>query len=107
MNNFVILLLLLSVFVLTIAKTFDGKLGTKLLAVTGSVNSVDYPKSDVIDLESDTIGGDCNGWTEFPYGLFGGTGALFNTESIKGIEGTFLFINVKTQHILTLFHLLF
>ena len=89
MNIHVLLLLMLSVFILTSAKTFDGKHGTKLLVVTGSVNSVDYPESEVIDLESDT-GGDCHGWTEFPYGLFGGTGALFNTESTKGTEGTFL-----------------
>ena len=88
-----LLLLMLSVFVLTSAKIFDGKHGTKLLVVTGSVNSVDYPESEVIDLESDT-GGDFYGWTEFPYGLFGGTGALFNTESTKGTEGTFLAIHI-------------
>ena len=87
----VLLLPMLSVFVLTNGKTFDGKHGTKLLVVTGSVNSVDYPKSEVIDFESDT-GSD--GWTEFPYGLFGGTGALFNTESTRGTEGsTFLVIH--------------
>ena len=88
-----LLLLMLSVFVLTSAKIFDGKHGTKLLVVTGSVNSVDYPESEVIDLESDT-GGDFHGWTEFPYGLFGGTGALFNTESTKGTEGTFWVIHI-------------
>ena len=90
----VFLLLMLSVFVLTSTKTFDGKHGTKLLVVTGSVNSVDYPASEVIDLESDT-GGDFHGWTEFPYGLFGGTGALFNSESTKGTEGTFLVIQIS------------
>ena len=84
---------MLSVFVLICAKTFDSKHGTKLLVVTGSVNSVDYPKSEVIDLESDT-GGDFHGWTHFPYGLFGGTGALFNPESTKGTESTFLIINI-------------
>ena len=92
-NTFVFLLPLLLVFVLTSTKTFNGKNGSKLLVVTGSVNSVDYPESEVIDLEIDT-GGDCHGWTEFPYGLFGGTGALFNTESTKGTEGTFLVIDI-------------
>ena len=93
MNIHVLLLLMMSVFVLASAKTFDSKLGTKLLVVTGSVNSVDYPESEVIDLESDT-GGDCHGWTEFPYGLFGGTGALFKTEPTKGTDGTFLVIDI-------------
>ena len=94
MNNFVLLLSLLSVFVLTSTKKFDGKHGTKLLVVTGiHLDKDSYPESEVIDLESDT-GGDCHGWTEFPYGLFGGTGALFNTESTRGTEGsTFLVIH--------------
>ena len=91
-----LLLLMLSVFVLTSAKIFDGKHGTKLLLVTGSVNSVDYPASEVIDLESDTDG-DFHGWTEFPYGLFGGTGALFNTEYTKGTEGTFLVTYIEGE----------
>ena len=86
MNIHVLLLLMLSVFVLTSAKTFDGKHGTKLLVVTGSVNSVDYPESEVIDLES---GGDCNGWTEYPIEIAYGTGALFSIDSNKGTEGMF------------------
>ena len=89
MNNFVLLLSLLLVFVLTSTKTFDGKHGTKLLVVTGiHLDKDSYPESEVIELESDT-GGDCHGWTEFPYEAYGGTGALFNIESTKGTEGTF------------------
>ena len=95
MNNFVLLLSLLLVFVLTSTKTFDGKNGTKLLVVTGihpDHYHSNYPESEVIELESDT-GGDCHGWTEFPYETYGGTGALFNIESTKGIEGKFWLID--------------
>lgn len=89
MNNFVLLLSLLPVFVLTTTQTFDGKHGTKLLVVTGiHLDKDSYPESEVIELESDTDG-DCHSWTEFPYGTYGGTGALFNIESTKGTEGTF------------------
>ena len=91
MNNSVLLLSLLSVFVLTSTKTFDSKHGTKLLVVTGihpDHYRSNYPQSEVIELESDTDG-DCHSWTEFPYGTYGGTGALFNIESTKGTEGTF------------------
>ena len=55
MNILVLTLLMFSVFVLTSAKMLDVEHGTKLLVVTGSVNSVDYPESEVIDLESDTV----------------------------------------------------
>ena len=89
MNSFVLFLSLLSGFVLTSTKTFDGKHGTKLLVVTGiHLDKDSYPESEVIELESDT-GGDCHGWTEFPYEVYGGTGDLFDIESTKGNEGTF------------------
>ena len=89
MNNFVLLLSLLSAFVLTSTKTFDGKHGTKLLVVTGiHLDKDSYPESEVIELESDTVD-DCHGWTEFPYEVYGGTGDLFDIESTKGNEGTF------------------
>ena len=89
MNNFVLLLSLLPVFVLTTTKTFDGKHGTKLLVVTGiHLDKDSYPVSEVIELESDTVD-DCHGWTEFPYEVYGGTGDLFDIESTKGNEGTF------------------
>ena len=61
MNIYVFLLILLSVFVLTPAKSFDDRHGSKLLLVSGTGGFFDYFKaSEVIDLEGD-IGDDCNG----------------------------------------------
>ena len=62
--------------------------GYTVTGTEGSEKSSSYPESEVIDLESDN-GGDCNRWTEFPYEVYGGTGALFNVESAKGTEGIF------------------
>ena len=47
-----------------------------------------YPESEVIDLRSD-IGGDCDGWTEYPIEIEYGTGAVFSIDSDKQTEGTF------------------
>ena len=85
-----ILLPLLLVFVLTGAKTFDDKHGTKLVVVTGVaqpslVDNLEYPESEVVDLDLDL---DCKGWTEFPIEVYMSTGALFNIESAKGTKGT-------------------
>ena len=89
MDIYVFLLILLSVFVLTEAKSFDDKQGTKLLLVSGKGNGFDYFKaSEVIDLETD-IGDDCNGWTESPIEISSGTGAVFSIDSGEGTEGMF------------------
>ena len=88
-----ILLPLLSVFVLAGAKIFDDLHGTKLVVVsgksvvTGVANGLelDYPESEVIDLDLDL---DCKGWTDFPIEVYASTGALFDIESAKGTEGT-------------------
>ena len=93
MNIYLSLLSLLSVFVLTSPKTVEYEHGTKLVVVNGLGDDV-FPESEVIDLESDT-GGDCNHWTNFPnYVVLGGTGALFDIESAKETEGTFLLIDM-------------
>ena len=93
MSRYVFLLTLLSIFLLTCAKTFNDRQGTKLVVVTGTnffhQSGQDFPESEVIDLESD-IDGDCNGWTEFPVtGAKLCTGALLNIDSNKGTEGAF------------------
>ena len=87
MNNYVSLLILLSVFALTRAKTFADKQGTKILLVSGGMHDF-TAVSEVIDLEGD-IGDDCNGWTESPIEISAGTGALFSIDSDKGNEGIF------------------
>ena len=87
MNNYVSLLILLSVFALTRAKTFADKQGTKILLVSGGMHDF-TAVSEVIDLEGD-IGDDCNGWTEFPIVIYAGTGSLVNIASDKRTEGTF------------------
>ena len=80
MNNYVFLLILLSVFALTRAKTFDDKQGTKILLVSG--RGYDFnTASEVIDLEGD-IGDDCNGLTEF-------LPALVHLLILLPTEGTF------------------
>ena len=86
-----ILLPLLSVFVLTGAKIFNDQQGTKLVVVTGVaqpgvVDNLEYPESEVVDLDLDL---DCKGWTEFPIEVYATTGALFNIERSKGTKGTF------------------
>ena len=89
MNIYVFSLILLSVFVLTPAKTFYGIQGTKLLLVSGKGGGFDFTTaSEVLDLESD-IADDCNDWTEFPIEITSGTGALFNIDSNKGTKGIF------------------
>ena len=90
MNTYLFLLPLLSVFDLTGANTFDDKHGTKLVVVTGVaqpgiVDNLEYPESEVVDLDLDL---DCKGWTEFPIEVYMSTGALFNIESAKGTKGT-------------------
>ena len=58
MSRYVFLLTLLSIFLLTCAKTFKDRQGTKLVVVTGTnffhQSGQDFPESEVIDLESDT-----------------------------------------------------
>ena len=58
MSTYVFLLTLLSIFLLTCAKTFKDRQGTKLIVVTGTnffhQSGQDFPESEVIDLESDT-----------------------------------------------------
>ena len=91
MNIYLFILPLLSVFDLTGANTFDNKHGTKLVVVTGvaqpgNVENLEYPESEVVDLDLDL---DCKGWTEFPIEVYASTGALFNIESTKETKGTF------------------
>ena len=89
MSSYVFSSMLLSVFVLTLSKTFDAKQGNKILVVTGrDVYYNHYPESEVIDLRSNN-GGDCDGWTEYPIEIEHGTGALFSIDSEKGTEGRF------------------
>ena len=60
MSRYVFLLSLLSIFLLTCAKTFKDRQGTKLVVVTGTnffhQSGQDFPESEVIDLESDIDG---------------------------------------------------
>ena len=95
MNTYLFLLPLLSVIDLTGANTSDDKHGTKIVVVTGvaqpgHVDNLEYPKSEVVDLDLDL---DCKGWTEFPIEVYASTGALFNIESAKGSKGTFDYRN--------------
>ena len=86
MDTYLFLLPLLSVFDLTGANTFDDKPGTKLVVVSGIVDNLEYPGSEVVDLDLDL---DCKGWTDFPIEVYASTGALFDI----GSKGTFGYKN--------------
>ena len=99
MNTYLFLLPLLSVFDLTGTNTFDDKHGTKLVVVTGFaqpgiVDNLEYPESEVVDLDLDL---NCKSWTEFPFEVYASTGALFDIESAKGTEGTLFGVLMPTS----------